>query len=515
MIRKAASAKIGCIKYGLCFITETFNLQRTGMSNVHFFILFRTRNSNMIPVFFTSLKKYAGGMTIVFFLVALTVAAATLFRTPIFASDARIKIKVPETAENGAGSPAPAQEDANGLTFQTALDILRGKVLAEQVVATIGITRLFPDLAQKQSTQRKDDLLAQALAAFRQQLTVTPIKEPRIIQITFRHSDAAMSARVVETLLRLFGKEAEKFLPSGDAWKNETIRLAKQQMRQAAETLPIMLQQKNRFLLAAEHQETITAQYDKINTLLSTELENLHEQQNRLNTLEEQFAAVLKPENQDDQTEQSEQAEQVAEQVNNQTDEQTKREQFEEERKDLLRLTIYEQDLMEKYGKGGSGDRLIANVRLQITSLEDKLAAEAGVPAAARKELEETAEQLVLAKISSRRQQEKTDLLQRQTGQLKNTLDQLAQQEGSPAELRRQAATAQKRYAALVERLEAEQKSGGVSRVSGGSEQFQVLQQPAVPSEPIKPKKASALLPALFSGLIGSLLYGTIRTLRN
>lgn len=472
----------------------------------------------MIPVFFTSLKKYAGGMTIVFFLVALTVAAATLFRTPIFASDARIKIKVPETAENGAGSPAPAQEDANGLTFQTALDILRGKALAEQVVATIGITRLFPDLAQKQSTQRKDDLLAQALAAFRQQLTVTPIKEPRIIQITFRHSDAAMSARVVETLLRLFGKEAEKLLPSGDAWKNETIRLAKQQMRQAAETLPVMLQQKNRFLLAAEHQETITAQYDKIKTQLSTEQENLHEQLNRLNTLEEQFAAVLKPENQDDQTEQteqSEQAEQVAEQVNNQADKQTKREQFEEERKDLLRLKIYEQDLMEKYGKGGSGDRLIANVRLQITSLEDKLAAEAGVPAAARKELEETAEQLVLAKISSRRQQEKTDLLQRQAGKLKNTLDQLAQQEGSPAELRRQAASAQKQYAALVERLEAEQKSGGVSQVSGGSEQFQVLQQPAVPSEPIKPKKASALLPALFSGLIGSLLYGTIRTLRN
>ncbi|MDU9050825.1 MAG: GNVR domain-containing protein [Candidatus Electrothrix sp. Rat3] len=475
----------------------------------------------MISAFFISLKKYAVGMTAVFFLIALLVTVTSLCRSsrrsPMFQAGARINIpeitKEKSTGQQsdkaGPGTLPPnsaGQDNTKGVTLQTAVEILQGNVLAEQVVTAIGIIKIFPDLDQE--TLSEDNVLSHALAAFQQQLKVTPIKDTRIIQMTFQHPNAAMSVQVIETLLQLFRKEAEKLLPSQEAWKNETIRLANQQMRQAVQPLSIMLQQKNRFLLAAENQETITAQYDKIKTQLSTEQENLHEQLNRLNTLEEQYAAVLKPENQDNQTEQTEQAEQV----DDQSDEQTKKEQFEEERKDLLRLKIYEQDLREKYGKGGSGDRLIANVRLQITSLENKLSAEAGIPAAARKELEETTDQLVLAQISCRRQQEKTDLLQRQAGQLKNTLDQLVQQEGAPAELRQQAETAQKRYATLVEQLEAEQKS---SRVSQGSEQFQIIQQPAIPSEPIKPKKASALLLALLSGLIGSLLYGTIRTLRN
>ncbi|MCI5143417.1 MAG: hypothetical protein D3909_17185, partial [Candidatus Electrothrix sp. ATG1] len=80
---------------------------------------------------------------------------------------------------------------------------------------------------------------------------------------------------------------------------------------------------------------------------------------------------------------------------------------------------------------------------------------------------------------------------------------------GGVAELRKRAKIAQRRYAALVEQFEAEQKR------RKRSEQIQVLEKPVKPLAPIKPKKIPALLAAFVLGLISSIAYGVIQVLRD
>ncbi|MCI5165092.1 MAG: hypothetical protein D3903_03115 [Candidatus Electrothrix sp. GM3_4] len=449
----------------------------------------------MIPAFFVSLKKYAVGMTAVFFLIALIVAATSLRRSPVFQADARINIPEMTRGESiekqsvgkEANSSLPAPPVHEGITLQTAVEILQGNVLAEQVVTAIGLMKIFPDFDQE--TLSEDDVLSHALAAFQRQLTVTPIKETRIIKITFQHPDAAISAQVVETLVRLFRMEYRKFQLPQEALQDEQLLFSRRNMNQAAQTLS-MFRQKNQFLLVGESQQDVTAQYDKMQIRLSTEQENLHEQLRQVNRLEEQFANILKPDNQDS--------------------EQVKEEEFSQERKDLIRLKTYEQDLIEKYGEGegGSGDRLIANVRLQAASLKKKLYTEAGVLEAEQKESEDAAEQVVLAKIGYREQQKKTDRLQRQSSHLEGKLQRVTEQDGVLEELQQQAENTQRKYTMLIEQLETEQKSRERSK------QILVIEKPVKPLAPIKPQKKPALLLAFACGVIGSILYGMIQMLR-
>ena len=428
-----------------------------------------------MPVFFTSLKKYAVGMTVVFFLVASIVAAIALLRSPVFQAGARINIPEIKKGESTPPPNSPAHQD---VTLQTAVEMLQGNVLAEQVMTTIGITKIFPHL--EQDTQDEEDLLSRALAAFQQQLTVVPIKETRIIKITFQHPDAAMSAQAVETLLKVFDKEYRKFQSPQKALHNEQLLLSLQKMHQTARALS-MFRQKNQ-LLVDEDRDKITAQYDTLKKLLSTEQEAQDERMTQLNSSEERFADALKPDTQD-----------------------SEQEQVKEGRQDLIRLKLYEQDLIGKYGEGSTGDRLIANVRRQISSLKKLLYTQAGVPEKDQKDLEDAAERIVLAKINYRSQQGKTDILQRQVRQLKNKLQRVAEQDGLLAELRQQAETARQHYTSLAEQTETEQK------IRERSEQILVIEKPVKPFAPIKPQKKPALLLALACGLIGSLLYGMIR----
>ncbi|CAK8717524.1 hypothetical protein H206_02872 [Candidatus Electrothrix aarhusensis] len=441
----------------------------------------------MIFAFFVSLKKYAVGMTAVFFLIALLVIATSLYRSsrrlPMFQAVARVNM--PEIKrEEGVKQQADkaGQEDTKGVTLQTALEILQGNVLAEQAVKAIGIIKIFPGF--NLSTLSKDDVLSHALAAFQQQLTVTPIQDTHIIQITFQHPDAAMSAQVVETLIRLFRTEYKKFQPPQKELQNEQLLLSRRDMHQAAQALS-MFQQKNQLFLVGESKQDLTAQYDKMQRRLSTEQENMHEQLDQVNRLEEQFENILQPKNQ------------TSEQVKEED-----KEEFSQERKDLIRLKTYEQDLIEKYGEGegGSGDRLIANVRLQTASLQKKLYAEAGVLEAEQKESEDAAEQVVLAKMGYREQQNKTDRLQREISKLRGKLQRVTEQDSALEELQQQAETAQQHYTSLVEQLE--------------TKHILVIEKPMKPLAPIKPQKKPALLLAFACGLIGSILYGMIQMLR-
>ncbi|MCI5211016.1 MAG: hypothetical protein D3910_20020, partial [Candidatus Electrothrix sp. ATG2] len=435
--------------------------------------------------FIAPLKKHAVGMIFIFFLVACTVAAMTLFRAPVFESEARINIPTRETvrsirepgeesAEGGlahtSSTKAPGQE--SGAALHTALEMLQGNVLAEKNMNDIGITVLFPEL--EQSTRSEEDLLAHALSAFQERLNITPIKDTHIIRITFQYQDAAMSATVVETMIRLFQEEYKELHPVKKGVPSEQLLSAQQEMQQAENALTMFLKN-NGLLVTGEEKNKGSVQYEKKKEMLSAEQKSLDEQARHLSTLKKQLANVLHLD-----TQEGEQSTQ----------------QFQEYRDDLIRLKLYEQGLIEKYGQGSSGDRLVANVRLQISSLEKLLYKEAGVPETEQKHVADTAEQVVVAEIAYRNQQKKRDDLQRRTSQLENKLQGIAEQEGVLGVLQTRAKVARRRYTVLIAQLEADKD------FRERSSQIQVIEKPVKPLAPIKPKKMTALLAAFVSGLI-------------
>jgi uncharacterized protein involved in exopolysaccharide biosynthesis len=433
-----------------------------------------------MSAFFIFLKKHVLAMLLVFFLIAGSVATWTFFRTSVYQAGARIN--VPEIKKKEG-------VEQQGISVQTAVELLKGNVLAEQVMTVIGITRIFPDL--EQNTQGEKDFLSHALANFQQQLNITQVQDTRIISIRFQHQEAEVSAQVVETMIRLFQKEYRKFLSPEESLHNEQLLLARQEMHQTSLALSLF-QQRNKLLFVGEPPDKLTEQYDTLKNLLASEQETLQGQVNELAQLEKQFVTPFKsdlPGHQDKQ--------------------QNEPEGLNEVQQDLIRLKLYEQELLGKYGEGGSGDRLIANVRLQIASLEELIYTKAAIPKAEQEKLDDTAEQIVFARMSYQKRQKKIELLQRQMGQVKNKLERVAKQDGVLGELQQQAETARKRYASLTEQFETERK------LKERAEQIQIIEKPVVPSSPIKPKQGATLILALLSGLIGSIVYGVIRAAGN
>lgn len=434
-----------------------------------------------MPALSVSFKKHALGMFVVFCLVASAVAAIILLRPPVFEARARINIpekKISETSKQQSEENTPQQQ---GVTLQTATEILQGNVLAEQVLNSIGFKVLFPDLAQQAVNQ--EEFRTQALATFQQNLSITPIQGSRIIHISFQHSQADLSARVIETILQLFQKKFEELQPVQLLMPSKELPIYRQEMFQAENILSIF-QQRNQMLVSGEEQEKIRTLHAQTQESFSAEQEQLQALSQQLKASEKHFASLLKPA------------------------EQKREDDFTQERQDIIRLRIYEQDLKEKYGKESTGNRLIKNVRLQVTSLKKELYTEAGLSASEQEAAVKAEDQLVLTKLAYRKQQKKTDALQRQLHQTESKIQDITEQEKQLTAMRQQAESARKRYTELVQEFDAEQEARRLAS------QIQVLEKPVIPLAPIKPKKTSALILGLIFGLVGSLLYGGIQLLR-
>ncbi|MCI5189898.1 MAG: hypothetical protein D3905_08890 [Candidatus Electrothrix sp. AS4_5] len=458
--------------------------------------------------FFASLKQHLVGMIIIFFLVACTVGAIALKHSPVmFQAEARINI--PENSRNmekqaekerleKTSSNVPEQQM---LTLQTAVAILQGNVLAERVIQTIGQKKIFShaSLHLEQKIQG-EERLSHVLAVFQKRLKVTSIKGTRIVNITFQHENAEMSAQVVSTIIQLFQDKYLSLQSHQASLHNELfgqLLSARQEMHRAKRTVS-MFKQRNQVLLVGEPPEKLTERYNTMKTQLSVALENGYKSLDQLHKLEEQFTDALRPDHLANQ--------QVTPEKLNELNE------FNEARKDLVQLKLYEQTLRDKYGEGSSGERLIANVGLQIAALEKHLYAQAQVPEveqqALHNQLHDRIKQIVAAQKSYNNQQVTVERLQRQIRQTENALQRVAEQNEVLKQLEQEVTVAQQQYASIIEQFEQEKTSKKIS------ERIQIIEKPVVPLAPIKPKQKTALLLALFSGLIGSILYLMLNMLR-
>ncbi len=132
----------------------------------------------------------------------------------------------PEVTNNHNGPESALPFDRDQI-FKSEVAILGSDDLHDQVMKTIGLDRLYPDIAEPNfftsairymndglaaigladpvtDEQWNRQRLAKALIRFDKRLDIELEKESAVITVTFRHTDAALAVQVLDTLLQLY-----------------------------------------------------------------------------------------------------------------------------------------------------------------------------------------------------------------------------------------------------------------------------------------------------------------------
>lgn len=427
---------------------------------------------------FSALRGYKLGSFILFAGIVATVVTITFIQTPVF--EVSSSIIVPH--EKGQESFSSTKKENAG--SHTAIEMLRGNVLAEQVITSLGATQLFHDL--EQDTQGQEDLLRLAVYAFKRRLAVHLVDRTGMIRISFRHQEPEIALQVVNTLIRLFRKQYKRVQNPQSSVQEEQLLVYRRQLRQAENVLS-MFRQKNRMVSFEGRKENIASQYKKMKSLLVTEKEKLKEFSEHLEKLNQRFIAVA---------EAVERREGVR-----------SREDFTEARDNFLQLKLYEYELIRKYDEG---DQLIADVRQQIKIIRKGICNQEN-PSGNNRTAEEcdkldtVANHVVLSRIAYSRQLEKGDFIQRRFRQLENKSQRFAELDGMLNELRLEVENSKAQYAKYAQEIEEKENPAAFSSY------VSVIEKPMLPLKLIRPKKLRDISLAILLGSLCGLLYAFLR----
>lgn len=369
------------------------------------------------------LRPHCAGMLAVFALTVLSAAVLVWVQEPEFEVRARILV----------------QPGSNAL--KTELALVRGKVLAEQVLAAVGAERLFPTLSHEEQIRQ-----------FQKRLKAESESDGSggIIEIAFRHQQAAAAVQAADTLISLFRLQFAKIRDPQAARLEEQLVLARKQVRQAENKLT-MFGQRNSF---GEQR-----QLAGLKQQLSEQNEKLQELAEGLAALERQYAGP------------------------------------DDGRADLLRLKLYEHELLRKYEEQ---EPLIAEVRQQIRLAREEMR-KAG---SAGSDMEQLADQIVRTKIAWSGRKKAVDAAQKRLAQLEKQLGILAEQDETVKGMETELAESEEHFARLLARLEEGRQGSSVT----------VLEPPLPPLKPHRPDTLRNLLAAAVLGLGGGLLYAVLRS---
>src|SRR5262245_39201732 len=136
--------------------------------------------------------------------------AAVLLTPPPYEADASLIVRIGREyvyrPEVGTGT---ARNPSLGEIVNSEVEILSSPDLAEQVVRTLGVTTLYPDLADETDPEVA---VKKAMLSFRADATVRPVLDSSVIKVGFAHEVPQVAADAVNLLVdRFTDKHVEVF----------------------------------------------------------------------------------------------------------------------------------------------------------------------------------------------------------------------------------------------------------------------------------------------------------------
>jgi uncharacterized protein involved in exopolysaccharide biosynthesis len=450
--------------------------------------------------FFAVLFKHKTKILVVFFSVVITVTVGTFLLPPVYEAKSSILVKFgrenlysPEAGNRGPaisfGQPDPEQ------ILNSEIEILADRGLADKVITTIGVGKLYPDLVEPPSwpftihifsspqgvTATPKDI---AIIRFGKGLSVEGVKKSNVIDVSFRHKDPHLAARVVNLLVDYFKeKHLQVYSDPKSSFLEEQLGEYSQKLTTSEDALQTFKQTQGVYALD-EQRNLMLRQRMEMDTAYKGAQNNIQELREKLRSLKTQSRTIAEDGN----------TFTFSEQGKILTDAKSK----------LLDLQLKEHDLLIKYKEESPP---VKDVRKDIQMTKDFLAAqEKDVTSQVRTGnlvYQEAEKERMKAEADLRAQEAKLASLGPQITRVDSALKNLDSQEKQFQDLKRDATTNERDYLTYKDKWEEARISDDMNRKKMAN--ISIIQAAAAPTQPIKPKKRLNIALSIVLGAVSAL----------
>jgi len=433
----------------------------------------------------TILFKHKGKIIIAFLATVITAYIGTMMMDPTYESDANLLIKYgreyvyrPEVGDK----VSQPKTDLTGIV-NAETQIITSQDLMEQVVRTVGVQNMYPDIYEANKSNSKE-MMDQALAKFTDALSVKGMEDSGVIQLSFQHKNPKVAARVVNAIVDAFkAKHLDAFIDarSSSFLEDKTNAYAKE--LQDTEQKLAALKQKHTTYDLDEQRTLLLHQRSDLDALYKQSQDNVAQYGRRLSALNAQVASVNQAASADMSS--------------------NRYGMLDNAKKELLDMKMKEQDLLKKYT---DTSETVTSLRTQIETAEkfiDEQEKDLRTKVAAGNPVvQELQRQIVATQADYQSEQSKSAVMREQLGELDKQLANLFVPENDLRDLERQLATTEDNYKTYNERLQEARMTEDMNRLKMTN--ISVIQAATIPADPIKPRKVVNLgIGVVLGGILG------------
>jgi uncharacterized protein involved in exopolysaccharide biosynthesis len=449
----------------------------------------KQKKTGSLRDYMSVLFKHKQKILLVFLATVATVTIGSFLIPPTYEAKSSMLVKFgreyiyqPEVGEKPQDVrlvPLDQEEVIN-----SEIQILTSRDLIEKVISTLGIAKIYPELANSPST--KIAPIEKAILQFKNKLFAEGIKKSNVVQVSFQHKDPQIAAQAVNLLVDFYKeKHLQVFSDPRSSFLEQQLVTYEQKLKESENNLESFKQ--HRRVSSLDEQRSL---FLKQRTDLDTSLKNT---QNQIKELEQKVAFL----------EEQMQTISNSETLYTETD---RYKVIDEAKVKLLNLQLQEQELLQRFN---DSNRLVVNVRKEIQLVKDFLLEQEelikGKVKTGNVVYQEVEKELIKAKADLSSQEAKETSLRLQLVQLDRSIQNFDLSEKELQELSREQVNNEKNYQTYQHKVEEARISDDMNRQKMAN--ISVIQAAAVPTKPIRPKKGLNIFLSVILGSVSGLGY--------
>jgi len=436
--------------------------------------------------FLTVLFKRKRTILVTFGTIVATVTVVTFLLPPTYEAEARLLVRA---GRENVYRPEVGSDQSQVLSFNneevinSETNILTSRDLIARVVSSLTVEGLYPDLAK--NPPRRGAPLDAAVKRFGEDLVVEGLRKSNVIRIWLRHQDPRMAARSLNLLVDYFKeKHLQAYSDPQSSYLEEQLAAYEQRLKQSQDRLEAF-KQKNRVFSLEEQRTLLLTQRAELDSGLKATQSQIKEVQKRISSVTRLLQTVSPDVPLSTETE--------------------RYRSVDDAKGQLLALQLKEQELLRKFT---ASNQLVVSVRREMEIVRTFInRQEQDIKSRMQtgqnivyQDLEREMNRLQ-AELPS--QEAKAASLGRQIAQLDLQIPTLDMSEMELGNLKRDMAVNDRNYRIYVEKVEDARILENLNRQKSAN--ISVIQQAAVPVEPVRPRKLLNITLGLILGALAGL----------
>jgi uncharacterized protein involved in exopolysaccharide biosynthesis len=421
-------------------------------------------------------------MAAVFLATVVTAGIGTLLQTPIYEATSTLMVKFgrQNIYRTEVGDHRFFVNDDWETIIAAELQILNSRDLLQDVLLSLGVEKVYPDIAE--NAPDETTALSAAVGLLENSLSIQGVADSNVIGVSFRHPAPETTATVVNQIVDLFQEKHVLLFgdPQATTFLEEKVSTYKKMLDESEEQLKNYQLENEAFELEEQRTQLLRQQ--------TAHRQSLDLTTNRIAELERETLSL------------EQQLETLSEDTSLITEENRYR-AFDDAKTQLLRLQLRERELLATYKET---NRQVVNIRAQIKLVnefleEQKRAIQERIKIG-KNEVHVDVQKAIIRNLAELEAlQARKAGLQRQLAQFDERITRLPVQEKQLRRLSMQRDANQKNYQTYLQRLEEARISADMDLQKMAS--IRVIEKGSVPMDPISPNKKLNMIIGVAIGL--------------